>query len=129
MSKEAFGKCNTGNKALIAWIEDTVKLCEPDRVFWCDGSEQEKEFLTAEAVAKGILIKLNQDKLPGCYYHRSNPNDVARVEQLTFICTPTKEEAGPTNNWKDPKETYAELVKLFDGSMKGRTMYVIPYLI
>ncbi len=71
----------------------------PDRIFWVDGSEEEKELLLAEAVAQGVLIKLNQEKLPGCYYHRSNPNDVARVEQCTFICTPAKDEAGPTNNW------------------------------
>ena len=128
MSNEAFGKCNTSNQTLLAWIEDTIKLCEPDRVFWCDGSEQEKEFLTAEAVAKGILIKLNQEKLPGCYYHRSNPNDVARVEQCTYICTETEEEAGPTNNWAAPKAMYQKLHGLCRGAMRGRTMYVVPYL-
>jgi phosphoenolpyruvate carboxykinase (GTP) len=97
-------------------------------VFWCDGSEEEKEFLTAEAVAQGILIKLDQKKLPGCYYHRSNPNDVARVEQCTYICTETQEEAGPTNNWAPPKEMYQKLSGLARGGMRGRTMYVIPYL-
>jgi len=95
---------------------------------WCDGSEEEKQRLTAEAVSQNILEPLNQEKLPGCYLHRSNPNDVARVENLTFICSPTKEEAGPTNNWMDPAEAYAKLGKLFDGSMKDRTMYVIPYV-
>ena len=105
-----------------------AKLCQPDRIHWCDGSEAEKQALTAEAVTKGILIKLNQDKLPGCYYHRSNPNDVARVEQCTFICSESKEDAGPTNNWAPPKEMYQKLYGLFKGSMKGRTLYVIPYL-
>ncbi len=128
MTNEVFGKCNTSNKALLAWINDTIRLCEPDQVFWCDGSEQEKEFLTAQAVAKGILIKLNQEKLPGCYYHRSNPNDVARVEQCTYICSDTEEEAGPTNNWAAPKSMYQKLQGLCRGAMRGRTMYVVPYL-
>jgi phosphoenolpyruvate carboxykinase (GTP) len=116
------------NAALRAWVHEMAAMCKPDTIVLVDGGEEEKGRLTEVALAQGSLVKLNQEKLPGCYYHRSNPNDVARVEQLTFICTPTKEEAGPTNNWKDPKETYAELGKLFDGSMKGRTMYVIPYL-
>ena len=105
-----------------------AQLTKPDRIVWCDGSEDEKTRLTKEAVEQKILEPLNQEKLPGCYLHRSNPNDVARVEQLTFICTPTKDEAGPTNNWMDPKEAYAKVGKLFDGSMKGRTMYVVPYI-
>ena len=118
----------TGNQHLTKWIEEVKSLTKPDRVVWCDGSEEEKHRLTEEAVAAGILIPLNQLKWPGCYLHRSNPNDVARVEHLTFICTPTKDEAGPTNNWMDPKEGYEKLSKLFDGSMKGRTMYVVPYV-
>jgi phosphoenolpyruvate carboxykinase (GTP) len=97
-------------------------------VLWCDGSEWENTQLLEQSVASGLLHKLNEQKWPGCYLHRSNPNDVARVEQLTFICTPTKDEAGPTNNWMDPKEAYAKLGKLFDGSMKGRTLYVVPYV-
>jgi len=101
---------------------------KPSNVHWCDGSEQEKETLTKQAVDAGILIPLNQEKRPGCYLHRSNPNDVARVEQLTFICTPTKEGAGATNNWMDPKEAYEKVRKLYDGSMDGRTMYIIPYV-
>jgi phosphoenolpyruvate carboxykinase (GTP) len=116
------------NAALRDWVETKAAMCKPDAIVLCDGSEDEKRRLTELALAQGVLTKLNQEKLPGCYYHRSNPNDVARVEQLTFICTPTKDEAGPTNNWRDPKEMYADLRKLFDGSMKGRTMYVIPYL-
>ena len=118
----------TTNAHLVAWVEEMAKLTKPDQIVWCDGSEDEKRRLTELAVSKGILIPLNQEKLPGCYLHRSNPNDVARVEQLTFICTRTKDEAGPTNNWMGPEEAYAKLGKLFDGSMKGRTMYVIPYV-
>jgi len=105
-----------------------ARMTKPDRIVWCDGSESEKKRLTEEAVQKGILHPLNQQKLPGCYYGNSDPNDVARVEHLTLICTPTKAEAGPTNHWMDPKEMYAKLSGLFDGSMKGRTMYVVPYL-
>ena len=118
----------TRNKALLDWVRDSAALCQPDRVVWCDGSEAEKERLTKHAVDTGVLIPLNPEKRPGCYLHRSNPNDVARVEHLTFICTPTKEGAGPTNNWMAPEEAYGKLTKLFDGSMKGRTMYVIPYV-
>ncbi len=113
---------------LKAWVEEMRALCEPDRVFWCDGSEAEKAALTAEAVRTGVLIQLDQKKWPGCYYHRSNPNDVARSEHLTFICTPTREEAGPTNNWCDPEEMYQKMRGLARASMRGRTMYVVPYL-
>jgi phosphoenolpyruvate carboxykinase (GTP) len=128
MAKEELGVCNATNQAVIAWVEQKIKLCEPDQVFWCDGSEREKEQLTAEAVAKGILVKLNQEKLPGCYYHRSNSNDVARVEQCTFICTESQRDAGPTNNWMEPREMYQKLNGLCRGAMRGRTMYVVPYL-
>ncbi|HZV36867.1 MAG TPA: phosphoenolpyruvate carboxykinase (GTP), partial [Verrucomicrobiae bacterium] len=128
MTIEDLGKCNTANPNLLAWVQSQAELCQPDSVFWCDGSEREKEFLTAEAVARRILIKLDQKKLPGCYYHRSNPNDVARVEQCTYICTETREEAGPTNNWVAPGEMYQKLSGLCCGAMKGRTMYVVPYL-
>jgi phosphoenolpyruvate carboxykinase (GTP) len=105
-----------------------ARLCKPDHVYWCNGSKAERKALLAEAVDQGVLIKLNQKKLPGCYYHRSNPNDVARVEQSTFICTESQEEAGPTNNWMAPKEMYQKLRGYAGGSMRGRTMYVIPYL-
>jgi phosphoenolpyruvate carboxykinase (GTP) len=118
----------TKNPALLEWVEECAKLTKPDRVVWCDGSLDEKERLTALAVREGVLIPLNQDKLPGCYLHRSNPNDVARVEHLTFICTPTREGAGPTNHWMEPGEAYRKLGQLFDDSMKGRTMYVVPYV-
>jgi len=116
------------NKHLQQWVDEMVKLTKPDRVVWCDGSEEENARLTQEAVNQKILEPLNQEKLPGCYLHRSNPNDVARVENLTFICTPTKEQAGPTNNWMAPADAYKKLGALFDGSMKGRTMYVVPYI-
>ena len=121
------GKPLTKNPHVLKWVADMAAMTKPDRIVWCDGSEAEKDRLTEEAVAAKILEPLNSEKLPGCYLHRSNPNDVARVEQLTFICTPTKDEAGPTNNWMAPDEAYKKLGGLFEGSMKGRTMYVIPY--
>jgi phosphoenolpyruvate carboxykinase (GTP) len=118
----------TKNPTLLAWVEQMAKLTEPDQIVWCDGSEDERRRLTEVAVAQGILEPLNPEKRPGSYLHRSNPNDVARVEHLTFICTPTKVEAGPTNHWMAPAEAYEKLGGLFKGSMKGRTMYVIPYM-
>jgi phosphoenolpyruvate carboxykinase (GTP) len=121
------GKPLSSNAHLIKWVDEMVALTKPDNVVWLDGSEDEKRRLLEQAVADGVLHQLDQKKLPGCYYHRSNPNDVARVEHLTFICTPTKDEAGPTNNWMAPADAYAKLGTLFDGSMKGRTMYVVPY--
>ena len=118
----------TSNTHLLGWVDEMTRLTKPDKVVWCDGSEQEKQALIELSTKEGILQPLNQDKWPGCYLHRSNPNDVARVENLTFICTPTKEEAGPFNNWMAPDEAYGKLSKHFDGSMKGRTMYVVPYV-
>jgi phosphoenolpyruvate carboxykinase (GTP) len=118
----------TKNPHLIAWVEEMAKLARPDRVQWCDGSEAERRSLLELAVAQKILIPLDQKRWPGCTFHHSNPNDVARVEHLTFICTPTKEEAGPTNNWMEPAEAYRKLSAIYDGSMKGRTMYVVPYI-
>ena len=128
MSSSVFGQSKSTNSTLTAWIAEAAKLCQPDHIFWCDGSEAEKEFLLKQAVEQKVLIKLNQEKLPGCYYHRSNPNDVARVEHCTFICTETQEEVGPTNNWANPIEMRGKLEGMLRGSMKGRTMYVIPYL-
>ena len=127
-SSAELGACNTTNPVLLGWVEQNIKLCQPDRVFWCDGSQTEKDFLTADAVSQGVLIKLNQEKLPGCYYHRSNPNDVARVEQCTFICSESQRDAGPTNHWADPGEMRQKLEGLCRGSMRGRTLYVVPYL-
>jgi phosphoenolpyruvate carboxykinase (GTP) len=125
---DAQGKPLTKNPHLQKWVAAMAKMTKPDHIVWVDGSEAEKKRLTDVALKEGSLLPLNQDKLPGCYLSRSNPNDVARVEQLTFICTPTKDEAGPTNNWMEPGEAYAKLGKLYDGSMKGRTMYVVPYV-
>ena len=117
----------TNNKNVLKWVDEMVALCKPDKVVWIDGSEEQLKALRDEAIATGEMIKLNQEKLPGCLYHRTAPNDVARVEDRTFICSKKKEDAGPTNNWKDPEEMHALLNKLYDGVMKGRTMYVIPY--
>jgi phosphoenolpyruvate carboxykinase (GTP) len=118
----------TSSRALRDWVKEVAALTKPDAIIWCDGSEAEKKRFTAQAVDAGILIELNQKKRPGCYLHRSDPNDVARTEQLTFVCTPNKVDAGPTNNWSDPAETYAKLHGMLDGSMRGRTMYVVPYV-
>ncbi|MBQ9986143.1 MAG: phosphoenolpyruvate carboxykinase (GTP), partial [Oscillospiraceae bacterium] len=117
----------TTNKYVNDWVKEITELVKPDSVVWIDGSEEQLEALRAEACATGEMIKLNQEKLPGCYLHRTAIDDVARVEDRTFICAPTKEEAGATNNWMDPAEMYAKLTKLYDGSMKGRTMYVLPF--
>jgi len=117
----------TQHKLLNKWIKDCAKLCNPDSIVLIDGSEEEKKRLEAEAVKTGELIELNQEKLPGCYYHRTAPNDVARTEHLTYICTDTKQEAGITNNWMSPKEGYKKARAIFKNSMVGRTMYVIPF--
>lgn len=117
----------TENKTVLAWLDEMSAMCQPDKIVWIDGSEAQLDALREEAVATGEMIKLNEEKLPGCYYHRTAENDVARVEDRTFICTPTEKEAGPINNWMAPDEMYAKLKALYNGSMKGRTMYVIPY--
>ncbi len=117
----------TTNKAVLDWIGEKAALTKPDQIVWIDGSEEQLEELRREACATGEIYKLNQEKLPGCYLHRSDPTDVARVESRTFICCHEQEDAGPTNNWMDPQEMYAKLRALYDGSMQGRTMYVIPY--
>jgi phosphoenolpyruvate carboxykinase (GTP) len=119
---------NTSNRHVLKWVDEQIHLCQPDSVVWCDGSAIEKQRLLDEAVAQGVLLRLNQEKLPGCYYHRSNPNDVARVEQCTYICTESAEDAGPTNNWMEPRAMRGRLQGLCAGAMRGRTMYVIPYL-
>ncbi len=117
----------TNNKSVLNWIEEMKALVNPDQVVWIDGSEEQLEALRAEACSTGEMIKLNQDKLPGCYLHRTAVNDVARVEDRTFICSRKEEDAGPTNHWKEPQEAYKMLYDIARGSYQGRTMYVIPY--
>jgi len=117
----------TKNKALLDWVNEMAALTEPDRITWIDGSEEQLESLRKEACSTGEIEKLSEEKLPGCYLHRTAENDVARVEDRTFICCRRKEDAGPTNNWMAPDEMYVKLRALYKGAMKGRTMYVIPY--
>lgn len=118
---------NARNAHVEKWVKEVAEMTQPDAIEWCDGSEEERERLTQLAVDQGVLTPLNQEKRPGCYIHRSDPRDVARVEHLTFICTREERDAGPTNNWMAPKEAYEKLGGLFSGCMKGRTMYVVPY--
>ncbi len=117
----------TTNKSVLAWIDEMKDLLTPDKVVWIDGSQEQIDELRAQACATGELIKLNEEKLPDCYLHRTKVNDVARVEDRTFICSRKEEDAGPTNNWKDPQEAYKMLFDIARGSYKGKTMYVIPY--
>lgn len=117
----------TTNKKVLQFVDEAVALAKPDKVVWIDGSEAQLEALRKEAIASGEMIKLNDEKLPGCLYHRTKPNDVARVEGRTFICSRRKEDAGPTNNWMDPEEMYKKLTAIAKDSMIGRTMYVIPF--
>ena len=117
----------TNNKSVLAWLDEMKSLLTPDEVVWIDGSEAQLEALRAEACKTGEMIKLNEEKLPGCYLHRTAVNDVARVEGRTFICSKNEEDAGPTNNWMDPDKAYKMLFDIARGSYKGRTMYIIPY--
>ena len=123
------------NDHVRKWVQKHIELCQPDRVMWCDGSKEEHDALIEQGVQDGTFIRLNQEKLPGCFLHRSNPNDVARSENLTFICTPAPDMAGPTNNWKETKQAYSMMRPVFEGCMKGqgsaspgRTMYVVPFV-
>ena len=118
----------TENKALLSWIDEMAALTTPDKIVWVTEGEKQIEALKEEAVAAGLMERLNEEKLPGCLLHRTKPNDVARVEARTFICTTKKEMAGPTNNWVEKDEMYARLRPLARGGMKGRTMYVVPYI-
>jgi phosphoenolpyruvate carboxykinase (GTP) len=122
------GTQRSQNQAVLDWVQSVARLTQPENIFWCDGSKEENDFLLAEAQKQGVALKLNDKKVPRSYLHRSNPNDVARVEQFTFICTPTKQEAGPTNNWSEPAETYQKLHRLLSSAMRGRTMFVVPYI-
>ena len=117
----------TSNAKVLAWVEEMVKLCQPAHVHWCDGSENEYQQLCELMVKQGTLTKLNPQLRPGCFLARSHPSDVARVEERTFVCARTREEAGPTNHWADPTEMREKLRGLFRGAMAGRTMYVIPF--
>ncbi|WP_437819024.1 phosphoenolpyruvate carboxykinase (GTP) [Sorangium sp. So ce1078] len=116
------------NRNLSAWVDEVARLTRPDRVVFCDGSEEENRTLIQGMLSDGALVALNEDKYPNCYLHRSDPTDVARTEHLTFICTRDKEDTGPTNNWMSPDEASRRVGRLFDGAMKGRTMFVVPYL-
>jgi phosphoenolpyruvate carboxykinase (GTP) len=117
----------TKNQKLLDWVNEWAAVCQPDSVYWVDGSEEENQRLLDEMVAAGSAVKLNEEKRPGSYYFQSDPSDVARVENRTFICTEKQEDAGPTNNWKAPAEMKAEMLEKYKGCMKGRTMYVIPF--
>ncbi|MDD2798488.1 MAG: phosphoenolpyruvate carboxykinase (GTP) [Bacteroidales bacterium] len=117
----------TKNQKLISWVNEWAEVLQPTNVVWVDGSEEENQRLLDEMVASGMAVKLNEEKRPGSYYFQSDPSDVARVENRTYICTKTAEEAGPTNNWADPVEMKATMLELYKGAMKGRTMYVIPF--
>src|SRR5213080_2855410 len=116
------------NPHVRRWIEECVALCKPDNIYYCNGSLEERQALFEQGVKDGTFIRLNQQKVPGCYLHRSNPNDVARSEHLTFICTPSQDMAGVTNNWLETKAAYNKLRPLLDACMRGRTMYVIPFV-
>ncbi|MFH0790784.1 MAG: phosphoenolpyruvate carboxykinase (GTP) [Candidatus Omnitrophota bacterium] len=120
-------KVPTDNKKLINWVNKMAGMCQPERIVWIDGSEAQKKQLEEEAVSAGELIPLNQEKLPGCFLHRTALNDVARTEHLTYICTNKKRDAGPNNNWMPPKAAYRKARAIFKGAMKERTMYVIPF--
>ncbi|HIS78785.1 MAG TPA: phosphoenolpyruvate carboxykinase, partial [Candidatus Caccousia stercoris] len=117
----------TQNKSVLNWIENMKELVTPDNIVWITGEEAQLEELRKQACSTGEMIKLNEEKLPGCYLHRTAVNDVARVEDRTFICSKKEEDAGPTNHWMDPEKAYKMLYDIAKGSYKGRTMYVIPY--
>ncbi|MFO1352615.1 MAG: phosphoenolpyruvate carboxykinase (GTP) [Gammaproteobacteria bacterium] len=117
----------TSHQVLCDWVETVARTTQPERVHWCDGSEQEYRLLINEMLAQGTLLALNPTTYPGCYLHRSHPSDVARTEQLTFVCTRARGDAGPNNNWMDPAVAHAKLNALFAGAMRGRTLYVVPY--
>ena len=117
----------TSNKKLLTWVKEMAEMCQPDEIYWCDGTDEENERLLKQSVESGAAIALDSQKRPGCYLYRSHPSDVARVEDRTYIASKTKEDAGPTNNWIDPEKLKTTMKGLYKGCMKGRTMYVIPF--
>ncbi|MBU4419215.1 MAG: phosphoenolpyruvate carboxykinase, partial [Candidatus Omnitrophica bacterium] len=121
------GKIPTTNKKLMEWVNTMAKLCAPERIVWIDGSDEQRLVLEKESVDSGELIRLNQEKLPGCFLHRTAQDDVARTEHLTFICTKKKHDVGPNNNWMSPAAAYRKAKAIFKGAMAKRTMYVIPF--
>jgi phosphoenolpyruvate carboxykinase (GTP) len=119
---------STTHRALGAWVDEVARHAEPDRIHWCDGSDAENQKLIEQMLADGTLHRLNEQAYPNSYLHRSDPSDVARTEHLTFICSEQQDNAGPTNNWMSPADAQAKVYPLFKGAMRGRTMYVIPYV-
>ena len=117
-----------GLSALERWVDETARLTIPDRIVWCDGSDEESGRLNAEMTRNGVLLPLNSERFPGSYLHRSDPTDVARTEEVTFICTAERDDAGPTNNWMSVRDALAKIASVFPGVMKGQTMYVVPYV-
>ena len=122
-----FDRSKTKNVALLKWLDKMVEMCAPDDVHWCDGSDDEWRMLCQRMIKQGSMIALNEEKRPNSYLVRSDPRDVARVESRTFICSYGKDDAGPTNNWEEPRKMRARLKKLFRGCMEGRTLYIIPF--
>src|SRR5690606_25461669 len=118
---------STSSQSLRVWVEQSARLMKPDEVHWCTGSDAEYRALAEMMLSRGELIRLNERTYPNCFLYRSDPNDVARVEHLTYVCTRTRADAGPNNNWMEPKEAHRKIDALFEGSMRGRTMYVVPY--